>query len=700
MLEKVQLGKKTYLSSLSSLEKIEIEEKVQFEFEYTNFKTFAKMTKIGGLANVLGGLFVVWVLYHQVDQILLLSWYAILFTLNMTNIVWSAYFDYRYKDMTRILLRNWLRGLYVIMACMCLTWGAIGFLFVPRDPYYELYIITFLQVVALSYGFGATFDFDLALDSVICLLLPTIIFRIYEAIIYETYLKGSEFVVDVGFSISLLILGIFLLVVCYIGYVLTKNQSLLSSLNSTLNEKLEDINKFLEERVKERTVELEKSLKLVTYQATHDLLTDLPNQRLLTEVLQTSIVKAKQKEQLFAIACFCLNELDKINDGLGHQVGDFVIKTIAKRLEVAHEKFKVILNNYVVALSRRDVFVILIDPIDIATVEEEVKQLLNVVEESIYTENQVVKLTASIGLSIYPLNGNDSKTLLMNAEAAMLRARQFGGNRIDMYKAEINADISKQLALENHLYQAMKNNEFILRYQLFVDLKTGEICGAEALVRLNSSTFGMVSPAVFIPLAEANGLILPLGEWVLKTGCEQLKQWQAAGHEKFKLAINLSAKQLHQKNIVQVITTILQKAQIDPHNIELELTETAVFQEDVFPIIKQLKALGVSLSIDDFGTGYSGLSNLKRFDIDKLKIDKSFVQDIDKSQDSRAIVANTIAMAKKMNILVLAEGVETREQLNILLELGCDMVQGFYFSQPVSAEIFTELLQSRKKFEI
>ncbi|MHB1946555.1 MAG: hypothetical protein ACYCQI_00390, partial [Gammaproteobacteria bacterium] len=192
MLEKVQLKKKTSLSSLSDIEKIEIEHQVQFQFEYTNFKTFVKMTKIGGLANVLGGLFVVWVLYHQVNSIALLSWYAILFVLNTTNLVWSAYFNYRYKEMTRALLRKWLHGLYVIMACMCLTWGAIGFLFTPRDPYYELYIITFLQVVALSYGFGATFDFILALDSVICLLLPTIIFRIYAATIYETYLKGSD----------------------------------------------------------------------------------------------------------------------------------------------------------------------------------------------------------------------------------------------------------------------------------------------------------------------------------------------------------------------------------------------------------------------------------------------------------------------------------------------------------------------------
>ncbi|MHB1948813.1 MAG: putative bifunctional diguanylate cyclase/phosphodiesterase, partial [Gammaproteobacteria bacterium] len=509
-----------------------------------------------------------------------------------------------------------------------------------------------------------------------------------------------DFVLDIGFSISLLILGIFLLVVCYICYVLIKNQSILSFLNEVLNEKLEDINKFLEERVKERTAELEKSLKLVTYQATHDLLTDLPNQRLLAEDIHSSIVRAKENNRQFALVCFSLNELDKINDGLGHQVGDFVIKAIAKRLEHAHEKFKSKLDKYVVALSRRDVFVILMEPIELNNIEEEVKQLLNVVEEPIYTENQVVKLTASIGLSIYPHNGNDIKTLLMNADAAMLRARQYGGNRIDMYRAEINANISKQLELENHLYQALKNNEFMLRYQPFVDLKTGEICGAEALVRWNSPAFGIVSPDSFIPLAEANGLIIPLGEWVLKTACEEARHWNELGFARLKIAVNLSAKQLHQKDIVQIIATTLKSIKLNPNYLELELTETAAFQAELLPIVKQIKTLGVGLSIDDFGTGYSGLSNLKQFDIDKLKIDKSFVRDIDTNSDSRAIVANTILLAKKLNINVLAEGVETSEQLHILLDLGCDMVQGYYFSQPVSAEIFRELLIHRRRFEI
>lgn len=701
MPEKIPLHEKTYLSSLSDREKKEIEEKVNFELELTNYNTLKKMTVVGGVANALAGLFVVWVLYYQIKHTTLFNWYSMLITIVIINIAWSSFFAYRYKDITIELLKKWHSGLYIILAVLCLTWGFIGVLFITPQPYYQLFVITFLQIAILCFGFGTVVDFPASIITISCLTLPTIGFRIYEAMQHVGPFDQS-YVLKLAFGISLLILGAFLLVVCYIGYLLTKSQATLSFLNAALNEKLEDMNKFLEQRVKERTIELENSLKLVTYQATHDLLTDLPNQRLLLEYITAAIKSADQNNHMFAVVFFTLNEIEKINDGLGHHIGDLVIKTVAQRFQKVFEKDAKNLAKiqYSVTLSRKDVFVILIEPIfQIEEIEEKVKPLFSIIDESIFTENQVIKLTASIGISLYPRNGTEMSSLLMNADAAMLRARQYGGNSLNMYKAEINADISKQLELESNLHSALKNSEFMLQYQPFIDLKKREICGSEALVRWENPTLGFISPANFIPLAEANGIIIPLGEWVLRKACMQTKLWHQLGFTSLKVAVNLSAKQLQQKNLLETVAEVIKETGIDPKFIELELTETAAFQDEVIPTLKQFTAMGFGLSIDDFGTGYSGLSNLKQFQIDKLKIDKSFVQDIDVNIHSKAIVSNIIAMAKKLKITVLAEGVETKEQLNALLDLGCDMIQGYYFSTPLNADVFTELLLSKKRYD-
>ena len=237
----------------------------------------------------------------------------------------------------------------------------------------------------------------------------------------------------------------------------------------------------------------------------------------------------------------------------------------------------------------------------------------------------------------------------------------------------------------------------MLHYQPFVNAETGEISGFEALVRWTHPVLGLIPPDKFIPLAEANGIIVPLGEWVMRAACKQTKIWHQLGFY-LKAAINLSAKQLHQKNLISLVEHILIENDLDAKYVELELTETAAFQPEVVPIIKQFKEIGLGLSIDDFGTGYSGLRNLKLFSIDKLKIDKAFIQDILTSSNSLTIVTNIISMAKKMNITTLAEGVETNEQLQLLRKLGCNLIQGYYFSPPVSADIFTELLTSKKRF--
>lgn len=449
-------------------------------------------------------------------------------------------------------------------------------------------------------------------------------------------------------------------------------------------------------KLKNRYSQLKKSLALAKHQATHDLFTDLPNYLLLKKRLNIAIKTANQANSMFAVIYFSLNEIEKISNGLGHQASVFVIRTVANRFKKIFNQAKknhLIFSEHNVDFFRTDEFIILIAPIiNPETLEDLAENFFRVLDEPINFEKQPLKLTVSMGISLYPQHGQEFKTLLMNADAARLHAKQSGGNKIEIYKEKINQRAFRQIEIENHLYVAIKNNELRLRYQPFIELTTGKICGMEALAYWKNPILGLVSPTEFIPIAEANGMIIPLGEWILRNACAQLKVWHEKGFTTLKTAINLSAKQLQQKNIVQVVANILAEINLMPEYVELELTETEAFKEEIIPIIKQFKEIGLKLSMDDFGTGYSGLKNLKTFNFDKLKIDKTFVQDLHGHKKSEIIMANTIALAKKMNIPVLAEGVETKEQVKFLIDHGCDMVQGYYFSPPLDPDEFTELL--------
>lgn len=680
-------------------EKQAIKHKVSFELNEMQLK----MTKIGASTNIIGGLLVVGVLYGEASLGKLLAWYGVLVLLNVINIIFSFYFQYSKVKPEHI--DSWLRIYHwFIVPPVCIAWGMIGVLFLTNDIHYQFYIFALLLAVVISFSLGTISDFIASAISINCLIIPSLFINFY--IWLNSFLKnGNADYLNLGLAICLLILGVFLLITCYIGYRLIKNSYELTYINVALSHKLENMNKFLEERVIERTAELQESLNLVTYQATHDLLTELPNHNWLLKYLQRGIESANHNKNSLAVAFFSINEIEKINDGLGHQVGEIVIQTIAKRFQ---EKFKKSAKpnelrklNYTVTLSRRDVFVIVIEPIfKEYEIENAVKELFSVLDDAVNTGKEVIKLTASIGVSLYPRDGNEIKSLLMNADAAVLGASQHGGNIINVYKERINADLSKEIEMEHQLYLAVKNNEFVLQYQPFIDLQSGKICGAEALIRWNHPKMGLISPLDFIPLAETNGLIVPIGEWVLFTACEQAKKWQDQGLASIKIAVNLSAKQLQKRDILRMIENVLSKTQLKPEFLELELTETEAFKENVIPILKEFKAMGLALSIDDFGTGYSGLTNIKLFSIDKLKIDKGFVQDINKSDHSKAIISNTISLAKKINVKVLAEGVQTKEQLQFLITNGCDMIQGYYFSPPLSVDMFTKLLESKTEFVI
>lgn len=666
-----------------------IEQRVEFELNEMQLK----MIKIGGLTNIIAALLVPWILHGQVTLSLIFTWYFILVFLNIINMCFS--FAFQFAKVTPDRIGPWLNAYhFYFIPSVAIIWGMIGVIFTSADFVHQLYLIIVLIAALISFALGTISDFKASVISIWSVLLPSVIYRFYIGL-HNITTSGYDTHFNLGMGVTFILLGLFLSASCYVGYRLIKKSFVLTYINIELNEKLENMNKFLEDRVKERTIELEDSLKVVTYQATHDLLTDLPNKRLLLEYIDFAMHAANQNNHMFGVVILSVNEMEKIIDGLGHHAGDLVIKTIAVRFKKKFEQ-PIITHfhamRYRVTLSRKDSFIILIDPVfEPSKIDEMLQPLFLIFEEPVYIEKQAIKLTASIGVSFYPKDGLNVESLLMYAGAALMQSKQQGGNFSAVYTSDNhNLDISKQIELESKLHNALKNNEFILQYQPIVNLKTGNIACVEALVRWKHPTLGMIYPDKFISLAETDGIIVPLGEWVLKTACLQTKMWHDQGFKELKVAVNLSSKQLQKQNIVETIANILKTTELAPEFVELELTESVAFQKNTITTIKKIKSLGLNLAIDDFGTGYSGLSNLKLFDIDKLKIDKSFVRDLETNDDSKAIVTNTIALAKRINVSVLAEGVENKDQLKFLQEHHCDFIQGYYFSPPIDPDTFTE----------
>lgn len=451
------------------------------------------------------------------------------------------------------------------------------------------------------------------------------------------------------------------------------------------------------------SIKLKLENTLVSYHANHDLLTDLPNQRLLPQYLESAISYVKSTDFTFAVVAFSLNRMEMINDSLGHQAGDYIIQSVANRLnEFAQHAIRMKEpTKYYITISRKDTFNIILVPLRMGEVEDKVRLLFSVLDEPFYLDEKGVKMTASLGASIYLRDGNDVQSLLINADAAMLQAKQFGGNRFELYRSEINAQLPKQLELESDLHDALKNKQLQVYYQPLVDLHTGKIAGSEALLRWLHPVHGFISPVNFIPLAEETGLIVPIGAWVLEEACRQTRLWQLMGYTNLKVAVNVAEKQLRTGGFLETVKKVLEVTGFDAKYLELELTETAILDEKVMSDIREFKKLGLSLAVDDFGTGYSGLSYLQRFEIDKLKIDQSFIRDIPANNDSITIVSAILAMARELNVKSLAEGVETIEQLEFLKGKNCDYVQGYYFSKPIEATFFTQLLiNSTRETEI
>ncbi|MHB1619641.1 MAG: EAL domain-containing protein [Sulfuricella sp.] len=445
--------------------------------------------------------------------------------------------------------------------------------------------------------------------------------------------------------------------------------------------------------VKEDVTERKSYESQLEHQANYDTLTELPNRNLSRDRLGQALSYARRHGRDLALMFIDLDHFKNINDSLGHNIGDLLLKQVSARLAGC------VREGDTVARQGGDEFVVILS--DVAA-EEDIsvvtRKILTAMAEPFDIDGHELYVSCSIGIALYPRDGEDAETLLKNADAALYRAKDLGRNNAQFFTAEMNVKAMERLMLENGLRHALERNEFVVHYQPQVDLRSGEIIGMEALVRWQHPELGLVSPARFIPVAEESGLIVPLGEWVLRTACAQNKAWQRAGLKPISVAVNLSARQFRQPNLVEVVAGILRETELDPAHLELELTESLVMHnvEVTIATLGRLKAMGIKLSIDDFGTGYSSLSYLKRFPIDMLKIDQSFVRDITTDPSDAAIAKTIISMAHDLQLRVIAEGVETEEQKSFLQQRHCDEMQGYFFSKPVPAVDFEVLLRERR----
>jgi diguanylate cyclase (GGDEF)-like protein/PAS domain S-box-containing protein len=427
----------------------------------------------------------------------------------------------------------------------------------------------------------------------------------------------------------------------------------------------------------------------LAYQSAHDTLTQLPNRNLAQDRLAQGIIFAQRAKRQLALLFIDLDNFKVINDSLGHNVGDQLLQIVAQRLSDCIRS-----GDTVARMGGDDFAVILTDVSQEEDISRVTHKILAAIAEPATVESHHLTVTCSIGVSLYPRDGEDAFTLLKNADAAMYRAKEQGRNSVQYYTAEINSRIFQRLMLENSLRTALERNEFALHYQPQVSLLSGQMIGMEALLRWHHAELGMISPANFIPLAEDTGLIIPIGAWVLHTACKQTKAWHDAGLPPVRVAVNISGRQFRE-NIPQLVEKALAESGLPPQYLELEITESVAMQhaESTEQTLGVLRDMGVRLSIDDFGTGYSSLSYLKRFPINKLKLDQSFVRDIISDPDDAAISMAIIALAHGLKLDVIAEGVETESQLSFLRSHGCDAIQGYYFSRPVAPEQMEQLLR-------
>jgi diguanylate cyclase (GGDEF)-like protein len=438
----------------------------------------------------------------------------------------------------------------------------------------------------------------------------------------------------------------------------------------------------LEELVEQRTAERD-------HLAYHEALTGLPNRVLFKDRLTLAITQSHRHEQMLVVTFISIDRFKNLNDTLGHWIGDRLLCGVAERLSRMGDE------GDTVASCGGEEFAVLVSGISRTESAVRVVQKIQETLKSPFNfDGHELFITVSIGIGLYPHDGADAETLLQHAGVALAGAKQQGGDSYGFYRADMNDQALKRLELENSLRRAVERDEFVVYFQPQLNTGTSQIVGMEALVRWQRPELGLISPLEFIPLAEETGLIVPIGEWVLRNACAQNKAWQEAGFAPLQVSVNFSPRQFQQPGLVEQVRRAVDDARLDPHYVVIELTESSIMKDAELTIqtLHQLKETGVQVSIDDFGTGYSSLSYLKRFPVDILKIDISFVRNSTTDPKDAAIVRAIITLAHSLKLKVIAEGVETEEQLRFLSSLGCDEVQGYLFGTPLPGDAFRQIL--------
>lgn len=431
----------------------------------------------------------------------------------------------------------------------------------------------------------------------------------------------------------------------------------------------------------------------IFYLAHHDVLTDLPNRVLLFDRLEQAIYRAVRNEHMFSVMFLDLDRFKVINDTLGHDTGDLVLQKVAKRLR------KALRASDTIARLGGDEFAVLLEDLNsLEHAQKIAENLIEVLSQPIIIDERELFITTSIGISTFPADGSDAKSLLKNADIAMYQAKHLGKNTYQSYNKEMNVLTDRHFTLETELRHALENDQFEVYYQPKIDLPSQTLIGSEALLRWVHPEMGIISPVDFIPLLEETGMIIEVGEWVIQAVCKDIIQWLEAGLKPGAVAINLSVRQFSSPNIENTIINIIDHYEIPPELIEIEITESLLIknQNNAHRVLDAFRNKGFTLALDDFGTGYSSLSYLKRFPIDVIKIDRSFIKDLPGDEDDTALVSTIVAMAKALKLKTVAEGIETQEQYQHLYEQGCDIGQGFLMSRPIAYPEFTQYLDDIK----
>src|ERR1700722_9674926 len=428
----------------------------------------------------------------------------------------------------------------------------------------------------------------------------------------------------------------------------------------------------------------------IQFLAYSDALTGLPNRRLLQDRLTQGLAAARRQKGRVALLFLDLDSFKNINDSLGHSVGDLLLQELAERLRTWGRK-----QDTVARVGGDEFLIVLTELKDITDAAVAAERLLDGIIGEYSIQGHALNMTCSLGISMVPEHGTDPKTLMKNADAAMYSAKESGRNNYRFFRDEMNAQAVERLSLENPLRHALAKDELFLMYQPQINIATGRIIGLEALLRWRHPDLGLVPPDKFIGIAENSGLIIPIGEWVLRTACSQARKWQDEGIPAVSVAVNVSAVQFRQENFGEVIRKVLHETKLQPHYLELELTESLLLTNAdlMLAVIQELKSIGVTLTIDDFGTGYSSFSYLRQFQISKLKIDRTFIRDVATNPDDAAITTAIISMAKSLHLKVIAEGVEDEAQMAFLRANQCDEIQGYYFSKPLGVDKVADKLR-------